>query len=372
MRPLLEVIRRRKDWLLAVIAVIGVIGFGLLYPPSSPVVWRPPTEHETLLYYFAQGIGETVLCDRISWSAHQTYSVMFGGGGASYWRSDCYERVAQARRDASICWHVRPLVDFDPWSAGYSALSCLRRMKRVDITVIGVPDDLLVRTFERLGYDIDELHSEGVTPPAIQVRDVYVRLERDAEVLARAQRLLTDPAASLRADDKSYLTQLVAVGTANADSCAYIPAEQRIGKIEVPFRDWCFYTVAIDTQDVRVCERMTPNALEARVLEAKAAGVRPAIAEQLGLHDQCRRSGTHLGPRGHYGPEVPADDEQTKRLFALLGVVMPLAHNWSTNEQAAFYQQFVFALSPSNQPDSRRDAARAKLLGRLLALPDDS
>jgi hypothetical protein len=372
MRPLVQFIRTRKIWLLAGIASVAVIGIGLSYAPGFPAVRRAPTEHETVLYYFAQNVGEATLCDAIPWSAYRSYSVLFGGGGASFWRSDCYEAVAQARHDAWICLHVRPLIDIDPLSSGYSALSCRRNVKSGGSSVIGLSDDVFLRTFEQMGYDVDQLHLEGVTPPAIRLLDVYLRLERDVTVLARAQRLLTDAAASLRADDKSYLAQLAAVGTANPDLCTYIPAEQRLGQIEAPFRDWCFYTVAYDTQDVRVCERITPAPMEAKVLAAKAAGVRPEIAEQLGLHVECTRSGKHLGARLHYGPEVPGDDAQTQRLFAALGVVVPSARDWPASEKAAFFQQFVFALWPSDRPDPRRDAARAKLVGKLLALPGDS
>src|SRR5258708_17634569 len=128
---------------------------------------------------------------------------MCGRGGASFYRSDCYERVAQARHDASICWQVRPLLDLDPLSSGYSALSCRRNTKSRSTTVAGLSDDLLLRTFEQLGYDIDQLQLEGVTPPAIRLLDVYLGLERNAAVLARAQRLLTDPAPSLPPDDNS-------------------------------------------------------------------------------------------------------------------------------------------------------------------------
>jgi hypothetical protein len=372
MRPLVQFIRRRKNWLLGGIAFVGVIGIGLSYTPGFSAARRSPTEHETVLYYFAQNLGETALCDRISWTAYQSYSVLFGGGGASFWRSACYERVAQARHDPSICWHVRPLVDFDPLSSGYSALSCLRRTKSRYSSGIALPNDLLIRTFKQLGYDIDQLQLEGVIPPAIRVRDVYLSLERDAAVLARAHQLLTQLDPSLRADDRSYLAQLAAVGTANPDLCAYIPSDQRINQVQAPFRDWCFYTVAVDTQDVRICDRMTPAAGEAKVLAAQAAGVRPEIAEQMGLHVECSRIGAHLGPRPHYGPEVPSDEEQTQRLFTALGIAMPSAHDWSASEIAAFYQQFLFALWPRDEPNSARDAARAKLVRRLLALPGDS
>jgi hypothetical protein len=371
MRSSIQFIARYKTWLVAGAALIGVIAVGASSTPGFSIPRRAPTERETVLYYFAQNVGETALCDRISWTAYQRYSVMFGGGGASFWRSDCYERVAQARHDASICWQVRPLIDLDPLSAGYSALSCRQRTKSAYGTGIALPDELLLRTFQKLGYDIDKLQLEGVTPPAILARDVYLGLERDATVLTRAQRMLTDPASSLQPEDRSYLAQLVAVGTANPDLCAHIPPDQRLGQVDAPFRDWCLYTVAYDTQDIRVCDRMTPAAGEAKVIAAKAHGVRPEIAEQLGLHAECTRSGKHLGPRLHYGPEVPGDDTQKQRLFAALGVVVPSAHAWSASEQAAFFQQFLFALWPSDQPDSRRDAARAKLVGRLLALPGD-
>jgi hypothetical protein len=63
------------------------------------------------------------------------------------------------------------------------------------------------------GYDVDQMDLEGVIPPAIRVRDVYLGLERDAAVVARAQQLLEHPTPSLRADDRNYLAQLAAVAT---------------------------------------------------------------------------------------------------------------------------------------------------------------
>jgi hypothetical protein len=369
---LIRFIKRWKNWWCAVIALVVTLGFALSYTPGLFLALRSPTERETVLYYFAQNIGEPALCGQISWAAHRSYSVLFGGGGASFWRSDCYERVAEARHDPSICWLVRPWVDLDPLSSEYSAFSCRRRAKGGYISGIALPNDLLIRTFRQLGYDVDQLHLEGVIPPAIRVRDVYLGLERDAAVVARAKQLLEHRTPSLHADDRSYLAQLVAVATANPDFCAYIPADQRVNQVAAPLRDWCYYTVAFDTQDIRVCERMTPAAAETTVLAAKAAGVRPEIAEQMGLHAECARIAKRLGPRLHYGPEVPSDDQQTQRLFTALGVVMPSAHDWSPNAIAAYYQQFLFALWPGDSPDPIRDAARAKLVRRLLTLPRDS
>jgi hypothetical protein len=143
---------------------------------------------------------------------------------------------------------------------GYSAFSCRRRTKGGYISGIALPNDLLIRTFRQLGYDVDQMDLEGVIPPAIRVRDVYLGLQRDAAVVARAQQLLEHPTPPLRADDRNYLAQLAAVATANPDFCAHIPADQRINQVAAPLRDWCFYTVAFDTQDIRVCDRLTPAA----------------------------------------------------------------------------------------------------------------
>jgi hypothetical protein len=88
-------------------------------------------------------------------------------------------------------------------------------------------------------------------------------------------------------DGISLVPRLAAVATANPDICAHIPANQRVNQVAAPLRDWCFYTVAFYTQDIRVCDRMTLSAAEATVLAVKAAGVRPEIAEQMGLHAEC-------------------------------------------------------------------------------------
>ena len=64
---------------------------------------------------------------------------------------------------------------------------------------------------------------------------------------------------------------------------------------------------------------MTPIAMEGKVREAEAVGVRPEIAEQMGLHGQCIKSKDYVGPRPQYGPQEPVDDAQTLRLFKYAG-----------------------------------------------------
>ena len=364
-------------WLFGVAAVATVLGVALSFSPGSLRFHRPPTAYETLLHYFAQEIGEPALCDRISWAVYQRYSIFFAAGGASYFRSDCYERVAEARHEVSACWKVRPLIDFEPISPGYSALACRRRTLQRYSSGIGLDAAVLIRTFERLGYDIDHLYLEGVIEPAIKIEDVYRGLGQNSAAIGRAQRQLTAALSpglvgGLIGDDASYLADVAAIGAADPKWCAYIPAGQALSQEQATFRDWCYFTVAKNTQDALICERMTPAAAEPKVIAAVSHGVRPEIAEQLSLHAQCRAIerdiafGTHL----RYGPELPADSRQTQRLIAALGVAMPLASNWPASEMAAYYQRFVFSLGPSYH-DEVHNTARARLLRKLLALPPE-
>jgi hypothetical protein len=352
-------------------AIATVIVLALSFSPGTLRFHRQQTPHETLLYYFAQEIGEPALCDQISWAVYQRYSIIFAAGGASYFRSDCYEQVAEARQDASVCWKVRPLIDFDPISPGYSALACRRRTLEHYSSRIALDSGVLISTFERLGYDIDHLYLEGVIEPAIKVEDVYRGLEQNPAAIGRAQQQLTVvPSPAMVGDDASYLADLAAIGTADPKWCAYIPPGQALSLEQASFRDWCYFTVAKNTHDVRVCQRMTPAVAEPKVIAAESHGVRPDIAEQLSLHAQCRSIERDIafGTRIRYGPELPADPHQIQRLLTALGIAMPLASNWPSSEIAAYYQRFLFSLDPRFH-DEVHNAARARLLRKLLALP---
>ncbi|HYA59374.1 MAG TPA: hypothetical protein VED85_03355 [Burkholderiaceae bacterium] len=85
---------------------------------------------------------------------------------------------------------MRPLLDFDPLSAGYSALSCWRRTRHGYHSGIALPAEQLARTFEQLRYDLEQMRLPGVVSPATRLRDLYLGLEHDAPALARAQQLL--------------------------------------------------------------------------------------------------------------------------------------------------------------------------------------
>ena len=340
------------------------------------VTWAPyfgshrlPTESEQVFSYFAENLGEAALCEKISWAAFQRYSVLFGGGGASFARSDCYESVAIRKHDPAVCWNVRPLVDLNPVSAGYSALSCRHRVTQGGRGYVSLLPETVIRAFNALGYDVDQLHLEGVIEPAIRPTDVYRSLEREPGIVDRVQQALTRQGATLPSDDNSFLAHLAAVTAGDARWCDRIPAHQALATEEVPFRDWCYLTVAFNTRDARICERMAPAAAEAKVIEAKLKEVQRDIAEQLSARAQCARIDNWTGPRLRYGAEVPQDPLQTQRLIAELGHDMPRARDWPPYEIAAYYSRFLDALQADPQGDPRRDAARAKLVGRISALP---
>lgn len=384
----MAVFASRRSSMIIGVAIAGAMLVLVGCAPGTFMVGRPADQFETVLYYFAQNVGEPGLCDHISWAAYTRYSLLFGGGGASYTRSDCYERVAESRRDPALCWRVRPLVDLDPLSSGYSAWSCRRRTRAHYHAAIALPDALLVRTFERMGYDIDTMGVDGVMPPAIPLRDVYAGLPREPAVIARAKRQLAGADDSLTVDDRHYLSQLSAIATNDPHWCASIPLATSINDPAAPSRDACYLDLAYNTGDVGICDRMTPAALEPKVREEEAKGVRADIAEQLGLHGDCLRVAKRIGPALRYGPAVPADATQALRLLAALRVPMPRARDWPEYARAAYFRNFLYALWPERPPDpgvrspspsaratpvEARDAAprrraRAQLVARLIAL----
>lgn len=363
----------RRRWLLSGAAFMAVVGLMLSFSPGWMLFQRTPTSHETLLYYVAQEIGEPALCDQISWAVYQRYSILFARGGGSYFRSDCYQQVAEARHEPSVCWKVRPLIDFDPISPGYSALACRRRTLARELSGIGLDDKVLIRTFDRLGYDVDQLYLEGVIEPAIKIDDVYRGLLQNPDAIDHAKERVAATISGLRDDDASYLAHLAAIATADVRWCAYIPADQSVNQEPASFRDWCYYTVAENMQDASICQRMKPAAEAPKVIAAIAHGMRPEIAVQLSLRSQCDAiaRGVAHGMRLQYGAELPRDSRQTLRLLAAVGVTMPSARNWSTWEIAAYYRRFLFELRPDNR-DLVHDAARGRLLHKLLALPNDT
>jgi len=362
-------VRVPKSWLLVAAGACVASALFLIWAPYFRS-HRPPSESDRIFNYFAENLGEPALCEKISWAAFQRYSVLFAGGGASFARSDCYESVAIKKKDPAVCWRVRPLIDVNPLSDGYSALSCRRHVMQGGGSSVSIAPETLIRAFKSLGYDADELPREGVIGPAIRPEDVYRRLADESGIVARVEQALSRPDAALAVADKNYLAHLGAMSSGDARWCERIPVSATVATEVIPFRDWCYLTVAYNTMDARLCAHMTPAAAEAAVIRAKSHGVRPEIAEQLSARAQCARIDHWLGPRPHYGPEVPKDAAQIKRLIAATGMPMPRARDLPPYEIAAYYSRFLDVLQADLPDDPRRAAARAKLIARINALAE--
>lgn len=334
------------------------------------------TERDYLWAYLAFALNEPALCERIAQGAYISAG-LFGGelfNQIGLKKSECYTNIAVQYRLPQLCEKVVSIRTEYAGGGRYSEGTCRKDAAsfRAGHTSVSSPSDrLLVALFRQLGYDIDQLHLEGVTRPAIRIQDVYSVLERDPAVVARVGKLLGRPTPSLSAEDRGYLSNMAAMSTGNADFCAGIPADLHVDQSGSSFRDWCFYSVADNTGDVRICEQMTPVAAEAKVIAAKAAGLRPQIAEQMGLHASCNRISTRVGEPGRRSAQVPPNESQTRRLLSALDVSVPSARDWSEDATARFYRDFLYALSPNGSPEPARNAARAKLVSRLLALPRD-
>jgi hypothetical protein len=302
-------------------------------------VWteRARTEHEYVLYVFAENLGEPSLCRQISWEAVErhldsVFTPWFWRSG-SFRRSDCYEAVAEVKGDRDVCWAVRPLVDLDPFSKGYSALSCRRNTRRVrgsSFPDASLPDDELVHTFEELGYDIDELYLEGVIGPPVTAEEVYRNVARKPIAIARAQALVRGPN-TLAAEDAAYLADLVAITTGQPEWCERIRAGIILPKWQMPFRDQCLKMVATNNRGSRIIDGCIIR--EAKDLET------------------CGRQ-ARLG-QGAIDPEVPPDPLQTRRLLSELGFGIPLARDWPVRLQADYFRDFLFSLRPSEKDATR-------------------
>ena len=367
----------RRQVLMAV-AVAAVLWFALSDSPGRFLRSRRATPREDVLYFFAQQTGDPALCDQISWRVYVHNSWMFATGGGSYLRSDCYERSAEARQQPSICWKVRPLLDFEWPSPGYSAWACRRRTLRRERSSTALTDEVLVHTFERMGYDIDHMPSEAIFSPAILPRDIYWSLANNQAAVARAEQALQEPSSPValalrQSDDRLYVANFVAIATSDPTWCDHIPTNFHLKPDYPAFRDTCLYGLAINRHDAGICALMTPTAQDPKVINAERHGMRAAIAEQLTLHAECDH---HFGAtsaasqKPHYSAELPADPKQIMRLVLMLNGAMPSARNWPIADKARYFQNHLFGLWPQEH-DAIHNAVRAELVRRLLGLPED-
>ena len=124
---------------------------------------------------------------------------------SSYERSECYANIAGATRNPWACWKVRRLGAIRPWEDQLTLWSCFRRAQIGSRVATGVSDETLLSYFAAMGYDVDTLHLEGVTPPVVSVQEIY----RSAALMPGiAHRIAAARSVASRPDVRRLLAQL--------------------------------------------------------------------------------------------------------------------------------------------------------------------
>jgi len=218
---------------------------------------------------------------------------------------------------------------------------------------IAVSPESLVGFFARVGYDPDTLHLEGVTPPVVNVKDIYRQLPGQPGIVMRIEKVIGASGRSVRLNpndsiDAAYLADIAAMVTKTPGWCARIPDDLPLVTQRARFRDWCLFTVASNTRNPELCRLIPvrPNEMDPRV----------------SLRSKCDLQ-ARSPPGGHYGPEVPDIDERTRALIAMLHYEIPRAKDLPLAIISAAYQRFWDELNRGT--DSRHTAARQRFIARV-------
>jgi hypothetical protein len=332
---------------------------------------RDGNAFEEFYWYMAQQLHEPSICDKISWAAKLPGGFLFA---PSYERSGCYAMVAGRDRNRWPCLKVRRLGAQSLFDSQLSMVSCLRDATKGSQSGTALSGESLVRFFRMMGYEPDELHTEGVTRPIVDVRDIYRRLPEQPDVAARVgaslQALERARGSTARdATDAAYLGDLAALASRDAGWCQRIPEDLPLTAQKQHFRDWCLFTLAVNLQDGELCRRIPIRPYPiARAAELPPEHVRQ-ITLQMSLRTQCERQVHSAYPHtARYAPEVPSDDEQTSRLIVLLGYPIPRASSLPVQRLGEAYALFLTVLTGADA--SLYAPARRRLIERVKALPD--
>ena len=337
---------------------------------------RPANQSEEFFRYAAQQLEEPSLCQKIPWS------VQLPGGffySPSYDRSECYDFIAGRTRNPWLCVYVRRLGPFNPISEQTSMWSCLRHSLHGFNAGMAVSQENLVAHFQQMGYDPDTLQSEGITPPLINLKDLYRQLPNRPGLIDRikADRILADrnfagrnlveqnlveqnnvapsqPTSDTASDD-AYLADMAALVANNSQWCLRIPPNLPLATERATFRNWCLFTLASNARDAQLCSRIPIP-----------AGDRDP---RLSLQATCLFQVRSPYPRNtRYAPEVPAGDQQIRRLIATLHYEIPRAKDLPLYDIYSAYDRFLDELN--NRIDPQHRAARQRFIARVRQLPD--
>jgi hypothetical protein len=156
--------------------------------------------------------------------------------------------------------------------------------------------------------------------------------------------------------DAGYLDEMAAVLSNNPRWCMQIPEDMKLVTEPQTFRDWCFLKLAHNTKNAELCRRIPiPE------------GTRDP---RLSLQATCLFQVNSPYPSNTiYAPEVPMDDEQTRRLIIKMNYEIPRARDLPPEQIYEAYSRFLDELE-KRPADPAHTAARQRFLERVDRLPN--
>jgi len=311
---------------------------------------RPVNQQDELYRYVAQELDEPSLCEEIPWSAESPGGFFIA---PSYERSNCYAFIAGRTKNPSLCWQVRRLGAFRLLSQQTSLWSCIADARRGLHAGIGVDPEDLVKFFTRLGYDPETLRLEGITPPIVNVKDVYRQLPGQPDIVTRIEKAI-GTSGSLAPNDANaaYLADIAALVTKTPGWCERIPEDLPLAGQRAGFREWCLFTLASNTKNSELCG----------LIPVRDARIDP----RMSLKAECERLTHSPYPVGRYGPEVPETEDRTRAVMAMLHYDIPHANSLPVGDVYAAYTRFLNELNQVT--DARHAAARQRFIARVRTL----
>jgi hypothetical protein len=325
--------------------------------PDQSRGMRYSNKSEEFFRYMAQQLNEPVLCEKIPWA------VKIAGGffiSESYERSDCYDFIARRTANPWLCWRVKRLGAFRLLDEQTSLWSCLDHAFGHWNGGMAISDMDLVRFFEQMGYDPDTIQLEGITPPVVFVKDVYVQLPNRPDIAARIEHASSaiDTAltgSSTEITNASYMADMAAMATKDPGWCLRIPENLALAGARQKLRNWCLFKLGINNKNPELC----------RLIPASADSPDPRMSFQAECSFEVK---AHKSDNIRYGVEVPVDDERMRAMITFLGYEIPRAKDLPLDRIYAAYDHFLDELS--NGTDARHNAARQRFIARVQSLAD--
>jgi hypothetical protein len=343
---------RVGKWRLAVL-VLALGGFvfvsGITSWPDQLRGMRRVNQQDELYRYVAQELAEPSICDEIPWSVESPGGFFLA---PYYERSNCYAFIAGRTKNLWLCWKVKRLGAFRLLSQQTSLWSCLADAWHGMNAGVAVSPESLVGFFTRLGYDPDTIHLEGITPPVVNVKDLYRQLTSRPDIVTRIEKAI---GAAGDSTDAAYLADMAALVSEKPEWCSRIPEDLFLAGQKAGFRDWCLFTLASNTRNPELC----------RLIPIRAHEIDP----RLSLLATCTFQAGSPHPGGQYGPEVPDTDERTRALITMLHYEIPRAKDLPLETIHAAYQRFLDELNRGT--DAQHTAARQRFIARVRALRRD-